>query len=111
MKFSEAILKGCAMVPEQCTDALTTRDRQGRITGACVLGAAAVGSLGREASDIEIHAEVSRFLMAMEAATGVRYDRADWQNWMAHPELHLAQRNDAGETRESIALWLRGRGL
>ena len=99
MKLSEAMLKGCEMVPRQIERAFMDGCEMRAPTGACAIGAAIVGRLGFPISFEACLDEASLIQRELYIASGRDlYHR-------------ILARNDSGESRESIAAWLAKMGL
>lgn len=98
MKLSEAILKGCEMVPVQAIGTFWVYSDTGNVTKACAVGAAALGVGGfplRGKRDCLQNALV--FLRDQCGLDG---------NLLGE----IAQSNDTGTSREAIAAELAARG-
>jgi hypothetical protein len=53
VKLSEAIRKGCEIVPKKCIGELFQTDDNGKVVAACAIGAAAIGEFGL--AEVEDH--------------------------------------------------------
>lgn len=99
MKFSEAIRKGCEMVPVQGRSLFFT-DLHGRITRACAMGAAYLAYWGPNSPEIE--AVLNCF----------DYVSLRIPEWEGHIGNRVRTMNDQdNKTREEIADWLEAQGL
>ena len=98
MKLSEAILKGCEMVPKQAYHGYVVISSDGSVLSACAIGAAAVAYEGLGQSS-GVYCSLGRRLL----------DRADL---IVPGTAHfIVSRNDTGTSREAIAAELAELGL
>ena len=104
MKLSEAIRKGCEMVPKQCTgwfQQKTEENGNWQLTHACAIGAAAVAVMGHGSTQGQKGEKHNVDLQ--DVFPGIHNDDGSF-NDIARD---IMSKNDNGEmTREQIADWL-----